>query len=551
MPFPRLRKWLRRVFLFLLLLFIGVAVFVFFIEEICEFAPPAATTGTSLLGKLQEHDKYQTLGASWHKEEMEISLLTIKGDPYLRGWAAARLTRSEFARLEHEMWQAVEPFRSNHPYQFWLARKGVYLFFYDQPRYFPSFVQEEVYGYACGMDNNYPEVSSPYFRTLHYQALYDSLPHVFSSLRGVQNCTSFAAWGNATSSGHLMLGHNFEWGIADIWEKHRLLSIVHPHEGIPFVSVSWPGMSGVVSGVNRERLAVLLHGVPSGHEQWKGTPVTVLARRILQEAKNLETAFAILREAHTSLSQSFLLADGKSGKVAVVEKSPERTALRGVEPPACVITCVNHFQSAEFKGVHDEDGSARRLARLKELMSRHSGKIDANIAAAILRDNKMAGDVSAGMGHLHTINSSHVSHSLILDLSEGKLWLARGPRLCGQYLPLSLTSLFQEGPEATFVHTAGIIPVDSQFGAKQLKQLTTWQENILQWQQKPEEVSKIIGVLQSLNNDHFLTMVATGDFYFHQNKHARAREWWLKGFNHYPYGDWPAIIKKRLSDLPK
>jgi len=59
-----------------------------------------------------------------------------------------------------------------------------------------------------------------------------------------------------------------------------------PDDGIPFISLSWAGMAGVVSGMNRAGISVTVNGAPTSLPRETATPVAIVARHILQQAHN-------------------------------------------------------------------------------------------------------------------------------------------------------------------------------------------------------------------------------------------------------------------------
>ena len=66
-----------------------------------------------------------------------------------------------------------------------------------------------------------------------------------------------AAAGAATANGHLIIGRNFDFeGPEDLSIVKRPCCSSRPRERIPFASVAWVGMSGVVTGLNTEGIFV-------------------------------------------------------------------------------------------------------------------------------------------------------------------------------------------------------------------------------------------------------------------------------------------------------
>jgi predicted choloylglycine hydrolase len=542
------------------LIFLLFGIFVVFIEEIFEFSPPAIQDITSItLLKAENHENYKSLANCWSKEARGVNFLFLYGDPFLQGWAAGKLTGHSSAQLEEALLnRAYEVIDSKAA--LWFLRKSGYVLNADLPDYFPVYMQKEVYGFASAIDNAHPELGSAYFRSLYYQTAHDLAHQIMENFLSEPGCTSFAAWGSATEDGHLIIGRNFDFEIEDLFDRFKLVQIIHPEKGIPFISISWPGMYGVVSGVNKELISVTLNAAKSDHAAWKGTPVVVMSRRVLQEASTLQEAVALFRSLNSYISESFLVADGKTGEVVVVEKTPQLTLIRKPEPSSFTLLCANHFLSPDLQNhkKHQafvkEGSSLSRLERLQELLDRHKGKISPAVAATILRDYKFLRDVDFGMGHLHSINPSICSHSIILDLTAGILWVSQGPYQANAYLPVHIQSIFKQSPEESIILTDKIIPPDRHISPEKVAEIQLWRSFIKKWQKQGKEVSleelqKDDDVFQKTNPQHFLTMVVSGDLAFRQGKIEHARELWTDALKRKPYPEWAREIHIRLTRL--
>ena len=121
-----------------------------------------------------------------------------------------------------------------------------------------------------------------------------------------------------------------------------------PDGGIPFISLSWAGMAGVVSGMNRAGISVTINGAPSSLPRETATPVAMVARDVLQKAHKLDEALAILRNAKVFVSTIWLVGSRADGKFVVVEKTPDATQVR--EPDGDSIVCRESFSDARLEG---------------------------------------------------------------------------------------------------------------------------------------------------------------------------------------------------------
>src|SRR5439155_23775981 len=153
----------------------------------------------------------------------------------------------------------------------------------------------EIFGTTLGCLDTHPEEGSFYNRLLNYHAAHDiSYMMIDNPLVSRAGCTAFGAWGGATTGGHLITGRNFDWEAAEVCSRDRVVILCEPDNGIPFVSLAWAGMAGVISGMNRAGVSVTINGAPSSLPGETATPVAMVAREVLEKAHNLDEALGIL-----------------------------------------------------------------------------------------------------------------------------------------------------------------------------------------------------------------------------------------------------------------
>src|SRR5271154_5142257 len=240
--------------------------------------------------------------------------------------------------------------------------------------FIPLDYRTEIYAASLGSGDIHPEEGNFYNRLLNYHAAHDvsymMIDNPFISARA--GCTAFGAWGNATANKHLITGRNFDWEAAEVFSRDRVVEMCEPDNGIPFISLSWAGMAGVVSGMNRAGVSVTVNGAPSKLPDTTATPVAIVAREIMEKAHNLDEALDILRNAKVFVSTIWLVGSRADGKFIVVEKTPGATNVREADGDS--IVCPNHFETAELKdssrntNYMAEATSVSRTVRLQELI---------------------------------------------------------------------------------------------------------------------------------------------------------------------------------------
>lgn len=416
--------------------------------------PLPADAATVLQRTVVEHDGKRWVGRCWLGEREGLSVLYLTGTPFEMGYANGLLARDRIHRLEDA---AINLAHHYIPHAWALELVKDYVVYRN--RHLPEFVamryQIELLGMIRGCPDIHPEIGPYFARVLNYHAAHDiSYMLIDNPLVSAGGCTAFGAWGAATAGGHLVTGRNFDWEADPVFDRERLVEMCEPDEGIPFISLSWAGMVGVVSGMNRAGVSVTLNGAPSELPREVGTPAALVARDILQRAHDLTEATTILRESHVFVSTLWLVGSRVDGKCIVVEKTPEATHVReaggGDE-----IVCANHFLTDGLKDVPrnvkftTESTSAARYARLSELLEGSRGKLTIPRTVEILRDRNLVGGTFAGDGHRSSLNSFIATHSTAMDLTDGLFWAAESPHQLGKFVAFDVNDFAREFPQQT------------------------------------------------------------------------------------------------------
>ena len=295
--------------------------------------------------------------------------LTTGGDPVTRGAESGALL-SELMYYQERAF--VDQIRRIVPSERYLRflRAFIVIFNRDLGRYIPEEYRDEIYASSRWCTHRFDAIGNPYERQVNYHAAHD-IGHVMQEYMLV-GCSSFATWGGRSADSTLLVGRNFDFYVGDDFARNKLVTFCHPERGIPFASVGWAGMSGVLSGMNAAGLTVTLNAAKGALPTRAATPISLLARTILQYASTIEEACAIADTTRTFVSESLLIASARDRRAAVIEKTPARWAL--YEGEGEQLRCTNHYQSAAFaddpynlENIATSD-SPYRLQRLGELL---------------------------------------------------------------------------------------------------------------------------------------------------------------------------------------
>ena len=230
--------------------------------------------------------------------------LRISGDPYELGYKKGILTKELYQQQEAIFFSRVAEFVPNKTYQ---KQMLSFLKWYNRSilDHVPVNFKKEIYALSQFTSTNYDFLGSKYERNLLLHSAHD-IGHAMQDLMLV-GCSSIALWDMYTDDGALLIGRNFDFYVNDAFAENKIVEFIQPASGYKYTSVTWPGMVGVVSGMNEKGVTVTLNAGKSNIPLRGKTPVSIVARAILQDAKNIEEAITIAQSFEVFVAESFLI----------------------------------------------------------------------------------------------------------------------------------------------------------------------------------------------------------------------------------------------------
>jgi isopenicillin-N N-acyltransferase-like protein len=534
-----LRFWKRSLlFLLLILSVVTVLALIFYNQVIA--TPPQVPDLSVLQDKRQETaPQFYTLKHNWlKKNQAGFWELYLEGAPFERGVYGGKLCRDILEAHESAFVQGVEE-KIHSRWYLQVLKLFVAWFNRDLPDHVPLEYQQEIYGWSLSASDSFDYVGPKYHRKLNYHAAHD-IGHALQNMGLVSGCTALAAWDGASADSTLLIGRNFDFYVGDGFARHKMIAFIKPDSGIPFAMVTWPGMVGTVSGMNLEGLTVTLNAGPSGIPKGAKTPVTILARRILQYASTIEEAFRIAEETETFVSENFVVSSGKSRRVVVIEKTPEQTIL--YESGSEHLVCANHFQdsvlwlSEENEKALRQTSTAYRHRRMEQLFTQNQPLTPAKMAA-ILHDYRGMDNRFIGLGNEMAIDQLIAHHSVIFQPEKLMMWVAGMPSQLGPFVAYDLEEVFRAAPALqsplVIADAALSLPADSLFSSPgysdylQYKQLA---ENIAKATKQANKLEEEqLHTFERLNPEHYRTYELLGDYYRAMGNCAKALTFYQKG----------------------
>lgn len=463
----------------------------------------------------------------------------IEGEPYQRGLTFGKLASEQVVSQEVSF---VSQIRKLIPSEWFLnsLKYGVVFFNRDLPDHVSLEMQQEIYGVSQSFSDEYNFIGKKYDRILNYHAAHD-IGHALQDL-SIVGCTSFAAWDASTTDSSLIIGRNFDFYMGDDFAKDKIILFVNPDSGYAFASITWAGMMGVVSGMNEEGLTVTLNAAKSSIPSGAKTPISILAREILQYAKNIDQAYAIAASRETFVSESILIGSANDGHAAVIEKSPDRLDIYRTTKDH--LMCGNHYQSDSFKNdpinlknIADSD-SKYRFDRTEQLLSERF-PLDVQDAVSVLRSQKGLNDVELGMGNPKAINQLLAHHAVIFQPEKRLMWVSTKPFQLGEFLCYDLRKVFSIGPSVIadplmrglYIDSL-TLPADPFLFSEDFEQFLRYKElknqlfeeialgKPLHWTAEMEEE-----FIHS-NPESYVTYLMLGDHYFERDELQKAKQFY-------------------------
>lgn len=437
----RKRKILLYILGFFLLLIVG---FIIYFNIVVRINPPTEMDPlASGLERTEIRPAYYSCEESWlNLNDYGLWELYIEGSPFELGVKHGLLAQELVIAQEDAFVNQIKVMIPSESYLNFL-RYFLAWFNKDLDTYIPQDYLLEIYGVSAFASENYGFIGPKYHRILNYHGAHD-IGHALQNLNLVK-CTAFGVWDERSNDSSLLIGRNFDFYVGDEFAENKIIAFVNPEEGYKFASITWGGMIGVVSGMNEMGLSVTLNSAKSDYPLGARTPVSIIAREILQYASNIDEAMAIASNRKAFVSESFLIGSAEDHKAVVIEKSTDNTIL--FDPDTNYIILTNHFQSDFFSKTElnienrANETSVYRHERVEELLEEHA-IVDYEIAAGILRDPSGKENANIGMGNEKAINQLIAHHSVIFEPEKKLFWISTAPYQLGTYLCYNLDSVF-------------------------------------------------------------------------------------------------------------
>jgi acid ceramidase len=184
----------------------------------------------------------------------------------------------------------------------------------------------------------------------------------YDALKVVLGCTAFAV----ESPNGVLHARNLDWSTRNaILSRYTLVSRFVGAPAGEFVTIGWPGFIGAFSGIAPGRFAVSLNAVLSLERAQPASPVVLLLRTVLEEARSFDEALTVLATTAIPSDCLLLLTGMRAGELAVIERTPSRHAIR--RGRGAVFVTNDFLQIDVEQGASSSELLATSCGRLKRI----------------------------------------------------------------------------------------------------------------------------------------------------------------------------------------
>ncbi len=494
--------------------------------------PDVSNYNSDIPAKTVVNDSTFFVGNSFlTKNKQGLWELYVEGDPLEIGLVTGQLTQPLMYKQEQVFLDKLNEMVPSEGKQKFIRR---FISWYNRNMYkhVPDEYKAEIYGTSHYMSQDFNSIATPYLRALYLHGSHD-IGHTLKDLMLV-GCTSFAAWDEKTEDGKLLIGRNFDFYAGDAFAENKIIAFINPDKGYKFMSVTWGGFIGVVSGMNEKGLTVTINAGKSKVPLAAKTPISIVTREILQYASTIDEAIAIAKKREVFVSEAIMVGSAIDQKAMLIEVSPKNFGVYEVENSNQLI-CSNHFQSDAFKKDRrnlkaiEESHSQYRYERMTELLSEEN-KLNPTEAVAVLRNEKGLDDKRIGYGNEKALNQLLAHHSVVFQPEDLKVWVSSNPYQLGEFVSYDLNEVFKNRIENTSKVTVSKqdlnIPEDPFVDTEAFRQYEDYRklkrhlERVLNEKQSMPQAD--LNKLTEYNPDYWKAYFLVGRYYYQHKQFKKA-----------------------------
>lgn len=435
----RVRRIVRHTFLTLAMLAMTTLLAHTLVRATCTISAPEIELPAFRLE--QRKDGTRVAGTSHAQRTKDLWRVRLHGTPEEIGAAHSLLLRDEMLRNEQAMLDNFSRYVPSGALRALLLDLAAFRYRSVSDTFSPRIRRELAAQAHFFTPDPFARLFPTFQRMIYLASLYDiALSYEGSPLIG---CTTLIAGSDETSKGGPLLARAFDFGVDDILDERKAVFFVEEDGKIPYASVAWPGLVGVVSGMNLEGLALVVHGARAGDVRSQGEPVVLALRRVLTEARTTDEAITAFGREEPMVSHIVIALDSL-GDARVIERVPGHPPLaRPLRQRAAVTNHLEGPLANDPKNLRVRAGTTTldRRQRADELLANASAPLSPETLVAMLRDRSAPGGAPLELGDPRALDANIATHAVVFDTAHRLLWVSRGPHLDGEFLAFDLSKL--------------------------------------------------------------------------------------------------------------
>jgi isopenicillin-N N-acyltransferase-like protein len=518
----KLLKGILYVFSGFVALFLILAIYLFCVA--IDYPPKPKDLSSEKLVRNEPSPRFYTIKNNWfRKSKSGLYELYVEGQPFERGVINGKLTKELVVKQEDYFTAQIAKMIPSKFYRSFL-KYFIAWFNRDLSKNVTEEYKEEIYGITQSASDKYQYIGSNYQRILNYHGAHD-IGHALQGMALV-GCTSFGTWDARSQDSTMIIGRNFDFYVNDDFAHDKIVAFYNPAHGYKFMMVTWGGFIGAVSGMNEKGLSITINAAKSTLPTSAATPVSLVAREILQYAKNINEAIQIAKKRKMFVSESLLIGSANDKKAIVIEKTP--TTYDVYDPNSNYIVCTNHFQGNHL--VHTKENieqmknsaSFYRYNHLMDLL-KNNGKNTVQKTINILRDTKGLNNANVGIGNEKSINQFIAHHSIVFEPQKLKVWVSTSPWQLGEFVCYDLKKVFAlKGmkKDQEIIDSSLTIAPDTFLNTQTYKSFVAYR-NIVKRVNDNKKVDPDSLIIN--NPQYYNAYIVAGDYSFKLNQFNKAR----------------------------
>jgi len=322
------------------------------------------------------------------EKKAEFLVVYLKGSSFEMGYQQGVLLRKEIRSLYEEYFIGTLLKKyAKFPLKKFLLWNYFKLKSFQYQKYIPKELREEISGIAKGSGLSYLTIL-----TMHTFLDTMSLVRKKSKM-----CTNFVLLPEITEENKLYHARNLGFSPKENLDRNRVIFFFEPQKGVPFVSIGWPGMCGVLSAMNMNGISISETSVGTAEVNKQGLPIMFLLRQIIQYAESIDFAINKISSLKRICGYTVTITENNK-QAAAVEVTGKRYEI--LFPKEGSLISVNHYLAEDlfesmkpvYPKVNLEDTSSyKRLKKFQEFI-KHKDKFSLNDVQALLKTPPLSTD---------------------------------------------------------------------------------------------------------------------------------------------------------------